>query len=99
LIGFFGSLKSDCPDSIVIKVLDFDLTEDYNREYVLDSLITIIPQRVSDESKFVEVNLDRDSVIFTDDSLSNTMLSIQISPYNDIEEMFFDIDITDITCN
>lgn len=97
LIGFFGSLKSDCPDSIVIKVLDFDLTEDFNKEYVLDSLITIIPQRVSDESKFVEVNLDRDSVIFSDDSLSNTMLSIQISPYNDIEEMFFDIDISDIT--
>jgi hypothetical protein len=91
LIGFWGRIKDDCDEPIEFKIIDLDLTEDYKAEYSIDSTLTIIPERIYDSKKFIELNLDSDSLVFDEESVFNTKLSIEISPYTFIEEMFFDI--------
>lgn len=91
LIGFWGRIKDDCDEPIEFKIIDLDLTEDYKAEYSIDSSLTIIPERINDSKKFIELNLDSDSLVFDEESVFNTKLSMEISPYTFIEEMFFDI--------
>ncbi len=95
LIGFFGRLINDCNEPINFKILDVDLTDDYKPKYLVDSSLVIVPERIIDKNKFVELNLDSDSLLFDDESVSNTKLSIEINPYEFIEEMFFDVYLND----
>lgn len=89
LIGFWGRLLDDCNEPIIMKIFDLDLTTDYKPEYVVDSSLIIVPVRVIDTNAFVELNLDSDSLLFVNESVSNTKLSIEINPYDVIEDMFF----------
>jgi len=95
LIGFYAKLLTDCDDPVTFKIIDFDLTEDFNRTMIIDSILTIVPYKVADENKKVEINFDSDSLVFDNNDIANTNVTMNINPYTERDEMFFDIEFND----
>jgi hypothetical protein len=91
LIGFYGVLLTDCIEPIDFELLECDLTDDYKKKYVLEKHLFVNPVKQVDIDKKVEINLDRKEVIFDSVKQQEITGSIKISPYMELDELFFDI--------
>jgi hypothetical protein len=95
IVGFYAKLLTDCDEPITLKIIDFDLTDDFNRTLFIDSVLNIVPFKVVDENKKVEINFNSDSLVFDNYDIANTDVTININPYTERDEMFFDIQFND----
>ncbi|MDX9791716.1 MAG: T9SS type A sorting domain-containing protein [Candidatus Kapaibacterium sp.] len=102
LIGFVGRLTDDCAEPVEFKIIDCDLTDDYNKEYSIDSVLSVGPVKIIDDEKIVELDIDRNNLLFDSVSVQAVNVSLNINPYDDLDELsilitnlndlFFDIE-------
>ena len=95
IIGFYAKLLTDCDEPLSFKIVDFDLTDDFNRTMSIDSVLIVTPTKIVDDEKKVEINFDSDSLVFDNFDVANANVTININPYTERDEMFFDIELND----
>ena len=95
LIGFSGVILTDCEEPIDFEIIDFEIADDYTKSFSVESTLTVVPYKVNDTEKKVEINLDRHEIMFETNNTNELIVSVKINPYTDLENIVFDVSLND----
>lgn len=95
LIGFYGVILTDCDEPLIFDIIDFEIADDYTKSFSIESTLTVVPDKVRDTEKKVEINLDRNELMFEKNNTNELIVSVKINPYTDLDNIVFDVSLND----